>query len=85
MIVTYLFTNLDVEEMTEANLNPSPNTVISSIILNNILPSAAFTYTRVAQKIKNKFILNMLSPRNQQNAFSFNYFFFHVTMLSPIV
>ena len=22
MIVTYLFTNLDVEEMTEANLNP---------------------------------------------------------------
>ena len=83
MIVTYLFTNLDAEEMTEANLNPSPNTVISSIILNNILPSAAFTYTRVAQKIENKFILNMLSPRNQRTLFI--QLFFHVTMLSPIV
>ena len=55
--------------MTEANLNPSPNTVISSIILNNILRSAAFPYTRVAQKIENKLILNMLSPRNQRTLF----------------
>ena len=36
MIVTYLLTNLDVEEMTETNFNPSPNIVISSIILNKI-------------------------------------------------